>query len=57
VEDSLRYLVQDSLSNFTQMIEDACQPTMECEEGMTWGDDVINSPYKYALTAAYSTDQ
>jgi len=30
------------------MIVDACHTTMACEDDMTWGEDVINSPYKYA---------
>ena len=46
LKDSMRYLVQDSLANFTQMILEACQSTIQCEEPMDWGDDVINSPYK-----------
>ena len=49
VKDSLRYLVQDSLSNFTQMVVDACHTTMQCDDSMEWGSDVINSPYKSAI--------
>jgi len=52
VKDSLRYLVQDSLNNFTQTVVDACHSTMQCEEGMEWGEDVINSPYKYDIHVA-----
>jgi len=48
VKDTLRYLVQDSLVNFTQMVVDACHSTVDCDEGMEWGSDVINSPFKYA---------
>ena len=46
-KDTLRYLVQDSLTNFTQMVVDACHSTVDCEEGMEWGSDVVNSPFKY----------
>ena len=46
MQDSLRFLVQDSLVNFTQMIVDGCVSTFECEEGMKWGKDVIHSSYK-----------
>jgi len=49
VQDSLRFLVQDSLANFTQVVLDACHSTMQCEEGMTWGSDVVNSPYKSVI--------
>ena len=51
VQDSLRYLVQDSLSNFAQMVVDACHSTMQCEETMEWGSDVINSPYKSVISS------
>ena len=46
MQDSLRFLVQDSLVNFTQMIVDGCISTFECEEGMTWDTDVIHSSFK-----------
>ena len=46
MQDSLRYLVQDSLVNFTQMIVDACYATNQIDEDIVWGKDVINSPYK-----------
>ena len=38
--------MQDSLVNFTQMILDACYATLQVEEDMVWGKDVINSPYR-----------
>ena len=46
MQDSLRYLVQDSLVNFTQMIVDACFATLHLDEEIVWGKDVINSLYK-----------
>ena len=46
MQDSLRYLVQDSLVHFTQMIVDACYATNQIDEEMVWGKDVINSLYK-----------
>ncbi|XP_053577059.1 dynein axonemal heavy chain 1 [Bombina bombina] len=46
LQDSLRFLVQDSLVNFTQFIIDSCYSVLECEEDMEWGGDLINSPYK-----------
>ena len=46
MQDSLRYLVQDSLVNFVQMTLDACHSTFECEEPMDWGNDLINSSYQ-----------
>lgn len=52
MQDSLRYLVQDSLVSFTQMILDACYSTMDCAEDMTWGSDVITSKYKYVLLSS-----
>ncbi|XP_064629143.1 dynein axonemal heavy chain 1-like isoform X2 [Lineus longissimus] len=46
MQDSLRYLVQDSLVNFTQMIIDACYATFQCEDDMTWENDLLVSSYK-----------
>ncbi len=46
LQDSLRYLVQDSLVNFTQMILDACYATLKVKDDLVWGEDVINSPFK-----------
>ncbi|XP_053154302.1 dynein axonemal heavy chain 1 isoform X2 [Hemicordylus capensis] len=46
LQDSLRYLVQDSLANFTQLFVDSCYTVLNCPENMDWGDDLVNSPYK-----------
>lgn len=46
MQDSLRFLVQDSLVAFTQMIVDASKCTFDCDPEMTWGKDLIHSPYK-----------
>ncbi|XP_073447685.1 dynein axonemal heavy chain 1 [Aquarana catesbeiana] len=46
LQDSLRFLVQDSLVSFTQFILDACYSVLTCTEGMDWGGDLVNSPYK-----------
>ena len=45
-QDSLRYLVQDSLTSYTQMILDSCHSIIELPEEFTWGDNVIKSTYK-----------
>ncbi|XP_051777061.1 dynein axonemal heavy chain 1 [Erpetoichthys calabaricus] len=46
LQDSLRYLVQDSLVNFTQMIVDSCSSVFHCPKNLVWGSDLINSPFK-----------
>uniref|UniRef100_A0ABM5FKF8 Dynein axonemal heavy chain 1 isoform X2 n=1 Tax=Pogona vitticeps TaxID=103695 RepID=A0ABM5FKF8_9SAUR len=46
LQDSVRYLVQDSLVNFTQLFVDACYSVLNCSEDMDWGSDLVNSPYK-----------
>jgi len=46
LQDSLRYLVQDSLSGYTQMMLDACCTVLDMPEEITWGDDVIKTQYK-----------
>ena len=47
VQDSLRYLVQDSLAAFTRMIQDATYSVIDLADDFDWGPDIINSPYKY----------
>ncbi|XP_063282706.1 dynein axonemal heavy chain 1 [Pelobates fuscus] len=46
LQDSLRFLVQDSLVNFAQMILDASYSILSCAENLEWGGDLVNSPYK-----------
>lgn len=46
LQDSLRYLVQNSLISFTQLLLDACHGILNCSQDMEWGDDLINSPYR-----------
>lgn len=46
LQDSVRYLVQNSLITFIQLLLDACHGILNCSEDMEWGDDLINSPYR-----------
>lgn len=46
LQDTLRFLVQDSLGSFTQFIGDACYSVLDCVDDMDWGEDLVNSPYK-----------
>lgn len=46
LQDSLRYLIQNSLISFTQLVLDACHGVLNCSKDMKWGDDLINSPYR-----------
>nr|XP_024648317.1 dynein heavy chain 1, axonemal isoform X2 [Macaca nemestrina] len=46
LQDTLRFLVQDSLASFSQFISDACCSVLNCTDDMVWGDDLINSPYR-----------
>ena len=45
-QDSLRYLVQDSLAAFTRMITDACHSVIDLPDDFAWGNDIVTSPYK-----------
>lgn len=48
MQDTLRFLVQDSCQNYVRMITDACSPIMKFKDGEKWPqDDLIHSPYKY----------
>ncbi|XP_033612844.1 dynein heavy chain 1, axonemal isoform X2 [Fukomys damarensis] len=44
LQDTLRFLVQDSLASFTQFISDACGSVLDCPDDMAWGEDLMNSP-------------
>ncbi|XP_032988956.1 dynein axonemal heavy chain 1 isoform X1 [Rhinolophus ferrumequinum] len=46
LQDTLRFLVQDSLTSFSQFISDACCSVLDCADDMVWGEDLINSPYR-----------
>ncbi len=39
MQDSLRFLVQDSLVNYTQMVVDACWQVVDIKESFVWPDD------------------
>lgn len=56
MQDSLRYLVQDSLAAFTQMIQDATYSIIDLQEDFTWGEDIINSSYKPKKNALFMLD-
>ncbi|XP_058497468.1 dynein axonemal heavy chain 1 [Solea solea] len=46
MQDSLRYLVQDSLLSLTHLLLDACQSVLTCPQDLVWGNDLLTSPYK-----------
>ncbi|XP_076985169.1 dynein axonemal heavy chain 1 isoform X1 [Tamandua tetradactyla] len=46
LQDTLRFLVQDSLTGFAHFISEACCSVLDCPEDMAWGEDFINSPYR-----------
>ncbi|XP_028430624.1 dynein heavy chain 1, axonemal isoform X1 [Perca flavescens] len=46
LQDSLRFLVQDSLVGLTQLILNSCHSVLTCPPDLAWGDDLITSPYK-----------
>ncbi|XP_060076356.1 dynein axonemal heavy chain 1-like, partial [Ylistrum balloti] len=56
MQDSMRYLVQDSLVNFTQMVMDACHSTLKLEDNFVWGPDFITSTYKPKKNALFLVD-
>ncbi|NXX67841.1 DYH1 protein, partial [Spizella passerina] len=56
LQDTLRYLVQNSLISFTQFVLDACQCVLDCSEDMEWGPDITNSPYVSQRNPLFVTD-
>ncbi|KAK3096562.1 hypothetical protein FSP39_001310 [Pinctada imbricata] len=56
MQDSMRYLIQDSLVNFTQMVLDASHSTMKLEEDFVWGKDLISSSFRPKRNALFLVD-
>ncbi|XP_062252615.1 dynein axonemal heavy chain 1 [Platichthys flesus] len=56
MQDSLRYLVLDSLLGLTHSMLDACQSVLTCPQDMVWGSDLITSPYKPKKTPLFLLD-
>ncbi|XP_038627172.1 dynein heavy chain 1, axonemal [Tachyglossus aculeatus] len=46
LQSTLRYLVKESLANFSQLILDACCSVLHCSEDMKWCGNLIESPYQ-----------
>ncbi|XP_013988847.1 dynein axonemal heavy chain 1 isoform X2 [Salmo salar] len=56
LQDSLRFLVQDSLVSLTQLLLDACHSVLHCPQDLTWGSNLINSPYKPKKSPLFLVD-
>lgn len=46
-QDSLRFLVQDSLASLAKLVLDMCYSVIHCPKDLSWGSDLKNSPYMY----------
>ncbi|XP_054472107.1 dynein axonemal heavy chain 1 [Anoplopoma fimbria] len=46
LEDSLRFLVKNSLISLTQLLLSACNSLLTCPQDLAWGNNLITSPYK-----------
>ncbi|XP_026131005.1 dynein heavy chain 1, axonemal isoform X1 [Carassius auratus] len=55
-QDTLRFLVQDSLDSLAKLLLDACHNVLQCPKDLTWGPDLINSPYKPKKKPLFSVD-
>lgn len=56
MQDTLRYLVNESLMNFTRMLKDACACTFDLKEPFTWKNDIISSPFKPLKNTLFYVD-
>ncbi|KAM3838092.1 dynein axonemal heavy chain 1-like [Diretmus argenteus] len=56
LQDSLRFMVQDSLVRQAQLLLDACQSVLTCPQDLVWGNDLITSPYKPKKTPLFLVD-
>ncbi|XP_030585284.1 LOW QUALITY PROTEIN: dynein heavy chain 1, axonemal-like [Archocentrus centrarchus] len=45
MQDSLRFLVQDSLARLTKVVMDACHSVLTCPQDLVWGNNLNTSPY------------
>lgn len=46
MQDSLRYLIQDSLVSLTRILLDACHSVLTCARDLVWENSLLTSPYK-----------
>lgn len=46
MQDTLRYLVQDSLANFVQSAQDGAASVMRLDEGFEWDGDLLTSRFR-----------
>lgn len=46
-QDSLRFLVENSLARLAKLVLDACHSVIHCPKDLSWGSDLKNSPYMY----------
>ena len=57
MQDSLRFLVQDSLVHYTQMVVDACWQVVDVKDTFVWpGDDLVNSSIRPKRNAIFLTE-
>ena len=56
MQDTLRFLVQDSCQNYVRMVTDACISVLNMKEGFKWPqDNLIMSPYKFVYASIDSS--
>ncbi|XP_068171919.1 dynein axonemal heavy chain 1 [Antennarius striatus] len=56
LQDSLRFLVRDSLISLTQLLLDACDSLLNCPQDLVWGNNLITSPYKPKRNPLFQVD-
>ncbi|XP_041836448.1 dynein heavy chain 1, axonemal isoform X2 [Melanotaenia boesemani] len=56
MQDSLRYLVQDSLISLTEYLLEACDSVLMCPQNLVWGNDLISSSYKSKRNPLFLVD-
>ncbi|XP_036957739.1 dynein heavy chain 1, axonemal isoform X2 [Acanthopagrus latus] len=56
LQNSLRFLVQDSLTSLTQLLLDACHSVLTCPQELVWGNNLITSPYGLKKNALFLLD-
>ncbi|XP_029908318.1 dynein heavy chain 1, axonemal [Myripristis murdjan] len=56
LQDSLRFLVLNSLSSLTQMVLDTCHSVLTCPQDLVWENDLITSPYKPEMNPLFMVE-
>nr|XP_040059002.1 dynein heavy chain 1, axonemal-like isoform X4 [Gasterosteus aculeatus aculeatus] len=56
LQDSLHFLIQNSLVSLTELLLNACHSVLTCPRDLAWGNNLITSPYKPKKNPVFMVD-